>query len=45
MKKTNKTATLIKKISETMADISFGTASIWGIYQPKEPASVKKRKK
>ena len=45
MKKSNKAARLIKKVTGKMADVSFGAASIWGVYQPKEPVSVKKIKK
>lgn len=48
MKNKNKnvnSAALIKKIAGKMADISCGAASFWGVYQPKEPASVKKRRK
>lgn len=38
MKKSNKTvAKSVKKIAEIMADISFGSASVWGMHQMKEP--------
>lgn len=38
--KKNKTATTIKKIAETMADFSFGTASVFGLYHPKQPKKI-----
>ncbi len=38
MKKTNKkVALMIKKLAETMADFNYGSASAWGMHQPKEP--------
>lgn len=36
-KGTNKVALAIKKVVDIMAKASFGAASIWGIYQIKEP--------
>lgn len=44
-KKNVKSAALIKKIAGKMADVSCGAASFWGVYQPKEPASLKKTQK
>lgn len=39
MKKANKVvAKSVKKVAEIMADISFGSASVWGMHQMKEPA-------
>lgn len=43
--KKNKTATTVKKIAETMADFSFGTASVFGLYQPKQPKKISKAEK
>ncbi|MDE6834490.1 MAG: cyclic lactone autoinducer peptide [Ruminococcus sp.] len=46
MKKANKAvASVVKKISETMANITYGSASVWGIYQPKEPKKIDKDSK
>lgn len=44
-KKNAKFASLIKKIAGKMADISCGAASCWGVYQPKESATVRKHSK
>ena len=33
-----KSAAVIKKIAGEVANVSFGMASILGVYQPKEPA-------
>lgn len=41
-KKTNNVALAIKKIADSMAKVSCGAASGWGMYQPKEPKSCKK---
>ncbi len=41
-KKANKAAKVIKKVSGSMAKVSFGAASVWSIYQPKEPKQIKK---
>lgn len=35
----NKTAHAIKSIAERMANMACGSASAWGMYQPKEPKS------
>jgi len=46
MSKANKkAASIIKKIAETMADITYGSASIWGMHQPKEPKKLNTPKK
>lgn len=42
MKKSNNTAKTIAKVVKAMGDISYGSASVWGIYQPKEPKKSKK---
>lgn len=34
-------AKAIKNIADVMAKISYGTASGWGAYQPKEPTRKK----
>lgn len=34
-------AKVIKNIADKMAKISYGTASGWGAYQPKEPTRKK----
>ncbi len=44
-KKNVKSAVLIKKVAEKMANISCGAASCWGVYQPKESAAVRKHSK
>ena len=44
-KKNIKSAVLIKKVAEKMANISCGSASVWGVYQPKESAAVRKHRK
>ena len=35
-------AKTIKNIADKMAKISYGTASGWGAYQPKEPKKIKR---
>lgn len=35
-------ALVVKKIAGTMADIAYGTASVCGMHQPKEPAKKDK---
>ncbi len=46
MKDVNKkVASVVKKIAETMADIAYGSASVWGVYQPKEPKKIDKDSK
>ena len=45
VKKNVRSASLIKKIAGKMADISCGAASVWGVYQPKESAAVRKHSK
>lgn len=46
MRKANKnTAKAIKKIAGAMANIACGSASVWGMYQPKEPKKLDKSKK
>lgn len=35
-------AKAIKNIADKMAKISYGTASGWGAYQPKEPKRIQK---
>lgn len=42
-KKNVKTASFIKKVVGKMADISCGAASVWGVYQPKEPTAARER--
>ena len=41
----NKTAHAIKSIAERMANMACGSASAWGMYQPKEPKKLDKSKK
>ena len=41
----NKTAHAIKSIAERMANMAWGSASAWGMYQPKEPKKLDKSKK
>lgn len=41
-KKANKVALAVKKIACSMAKVSCGAASYWGMYQPKEPKACKK---
>ncbi len=41
MGKTNLSAEIVKVIADKMAKISYGTASIWGMHQPKEPNKKK----
>ena len=38
-----KIALVIKKIAEIHSNIAFGSASIWGIYQMKEPKNLLKK--
>lgn len=38
-------AKVIKEVADRMAKISYGTASGWGAYQPKEPEKIKKKTK
>ena len=46
MKKANfATVVLLKKIAELAADVSYGSASILGMYQPKEPMKPTSLKK
>lgn len=46
MSKTNKkTASVIKKLAETMANAAYDSASMWGMHQPKEPKKVNTSKK
>lgn len=40
----NKTAHAIKSIAERMANMACGSASAWGMYQPKEPKKLDKSK-
>lgn len=40
-KKATTTAVVIKNVAEKMAKISYGTASGWGMYQPKQPKKAK----
>jgi len=42
MKKNVNVAKAIAKAVKTMGNISYGSASVWGIYQPKEPKKTKK---
>lgn len=43
MKKANNTAAkAVKNIAGKMAQISCGAASMWGLYQAKEPKNLKK---
>ena len=39
--KTSVVAKVIKTVADKMAKVSYGTASGWGAYQPKEPAKKK----
>lgn len=41
LKMKTKTATAIKAVAGKMAKISCNAASIWGMYQPKEPKMKK----
>lgn len=36
-----KIAIAVKTVAEKMAKINFGSASVWSLYQPKEPKSKK----
>ena len=46
MSKTNKkTASVIKKLAETMANAAYDSASMWGMHQPKEPKKFNASKK
>ena len=40
-RKTPVTANFIKNVADIMAQISYGTASGWGMYQPKQPKKAK----
>ncbi len=44
MQKNNKpvSATVIKKVANKMATVSYGSASVWGLHQIKEPKPCKK---
>lgn len=44
MKNQNKKAVVVKNIIDVIADIAYGSASIFGMYQPKEPKRIKNRK-
>lgn len=44
-KANNKVAKAIKNVAGIMADIACGSASVWGMYQPKEPKKLDKSKK
>ena len=39
--KSTVSAEIVKVIADKMAKISYGTASIWGMHQPKEPSKKK----
>lgn len=44
MKKNNKVSVVakaVKAVADKMAKVSYGTASGWGAYQPKEPVKKK----
>lgn len=41
-KKANVVAKVVKKAAAKIADVSCGAASYWGMYQTKEPKSLKK---
>lgn len=44
MKKAKKrVALIIKKVAETMADIAYDSASVWGGHQPKEPKKISRK--
>ena len=38
----NKMAKVVAKAVKSMANKACGSASIWGVYQPKEPKNIKK---
>lgn len=38
-----KSAILVKNIAGKMAKVACGTASGWGMYQPKEPKAINKK--
>lgn len=40
-KKATTTAVIIKNIAEKMAKVSCNSASVWGMYQPKQPKRTK----
>lgn len=42
MKANKKVATIVKKVAEKMADVAYGSASVWGVYQPREPKKINK---
>ncbi len=39
--KANLSAEIVKVIADKMAKLSYGSASIWGMHQPKEPTKKK----
>jgi len=44
MKRHNHGAKAIKKVADTMAKMGYGAASVWSIYQPKEPKKPSSKK-
>lgn len=36
-----KVALVVKTVAEKMAKVNFGSASAWGLHQPKEPKTKK----
>ena len=41
VKRLKKIAIVVKTIAEKMANVNFGSASVWSLHQPKEPKSKK----